>query len=162
MTEDVAEQHIPPVEPKRRRRILRSIALMVLVILLLLVSSLAVMMSTDKGSRFLLERALPSQKMIRYEYESGNLLTGIILKNIVVTLKTTDVTLDRADVSLGWRAILKKEVHLSHADVRNLKVSNHKPPSGKPFEFDPIKLPFVLRVDEGTVDHLEIKTLSQR
>ena len=162
MTEDVAEQHIPPVEPKRRRRILRSIALMVLVILLLLVSSLAVMMSTDKGSRFLLERALPSQKMIRYEYESGNLLTGIILKNIVVTLKTTDVTLDRADVSLGWRAILKKEVHLSHADVRNLKVSNHKPPSGKPFEFDPIKLPFVLRVDEGTVDHLEIKTLTSK
>ena len=53
--------------------------------------------------------------------------------------------------------IIRKEVHLSHADVRNLRIINKTPPSGKPFEFKPIKLPFVLRIDEGDVDHLEIK-----
>lgn len=157
MTE-VEQQLTPPVGPKQERRIIRSIALILLVILLLLVSSLIVMISTDKGSRFLLDRVLQSQKMIRYEYEGGNLLRGIILKNILVQLKAVDVSLDRADVSLGWRAILNKEIHLSHADVQNLKIINKKPPSGKPFAFSAIKLPFILRVDEATLDHLEIKT----
>jgi translocation and assembly module TamB len=46
--------------------------------------------------------------MIRYEYESGNLLSGIILKNVLVQLKAVDVS-DRADVSLGWRAVFKKK-----------------------------------------------------
>ena len=126
MTE-VEQQLTPPIGPKQERRIIRSIALILLIILLLLVSSLIVMISTDKGSRFLLDRVLQSQKMIRYEYEGGNLLRGIILKNILVQLKAVDVSLDRADVSLGWRAILNKEIHLSHADVQNLKIINKKP-----------------------------------
>ncbi|MBP6353315.1 MAG: hypothetical protein KA331_05865, partial [Acinetobacter sp.] len=146
----VEPQQTAPVEPKQKRRIVRTIVLLLLIMLLFLFSSVLLMMSTDKGSRFLLDRALQSQKVIRYQYESGNLLQGIILKNIVVQLKSTDVTLDRADVSLGWRAILNKELHLSHADVRNLRIVNKKPPSGKPFSFDAIKLPFVLRVDEAT------------
>ncbi|WAU74826.1 translocation/assembly module TamB domain-containing protein [Acinetobacter sp. TR11] len=161
MTE-VEPQLTPPVGPRSERRIMRSVALILSIILLLLVSSLIVMISTDKGSRFLLDRVLQSQKMIRYEYEGGNLLRGIILKNVLVQLKAVDVTLDRADVSLGWRAILNKEIHLSHADVRNLRVINKKPPSGKPFAFDAIKLPFVLRVDEATLDHLEIKTQTSK
>lgn len=161
MTE-VEQQLTPPTEPRQQRRILRNILLIVLIILLLLVSSLAVMMSTDKGSRFLLDRVLQSQKTIKYEYESGNLISGIILKNVLVRLEGIDVSLDRADVSLGWRAILKKEVHLSHADVRNLKILDKKPPSGKPFGFDPIKLPFVLRVDEASLDHLQLQTTTSK
>ena len=69
MTE-VEQQLTPPTEPRQQRRILRNILLIILIILLLLVSSLAVMMSTDKGSRFLLDRVLQSQKTIKYEYES--------------------------------------------------------------------------------------------
>ncbi|MFW1837148.1 translocation/assembly module TamB domain-containing protein [Acinetobacter gyllenbergii] len=161
MTE-VEQQLTPPTKPRPPRRIARNIVLIVLIILLLLVSSLLVMMSTDKGSRFLLDRVLQSQKTIKYEYESGNLLSGIILKNVLVRLEGIDVSLDRADVSLGWRAILKKEVHLSHADVRNLKILDKKPPSGKPFGFDPIKLPFVLRVDEAKLDHLQLQTTTSK
>ena len=160
MTE--AQQQLPPTRPRRQRRILRSIALIVLIILLLLVSSLMVMMSTDKGSHFLLDRVLQSQKVIKYEYEGGNLLSGIILKNVLLQVKAVDVSLDRVDVSLGWRALLDKELHLSHADVRNLRIVNKKPPSGKPFSFDAIKLPFVLRVDEATIDHLQIKTSTSK
>ncbi|WP_096911272.1 MULTISPECIES: translocation/assembly module TamB domain-containing protein [Acinetobacter] len=161
MTE-VEQQLTPPAEPRQQRRIFRNIALILLIILLLLVSSLLVMMSTDKGSRFLLDRVLQSQKIIKYQYESGNLLSGIILKNVLVELDAIEISLDRADVSLGWRAILKKEVHLSHADVRNLKIIDKKPPSGKPFGFDPIKLPFVLRVDDATLDHLEFQTTTSK
>ncbi|ENX15736.1 hypothetical protein F895_02282 [Acinetobacter sp. CIP 64.2] len=161
MTE-VEQQLTPPAEPRQQRRIFRNIALILLIILLLLVSSLLVMMSTDKGSRFLLDRVLQSQKIIKYQYESGNLLSGIILKNVLVELDAIEISLDRADVSLGWRAILKKEVHLSHADVRNLKIIDKKPPSGKPFGFYPIKLPFVLRIDDATLDHLEFQTTTSK
>lgn len=161
MTE-VEQQLTPPAGPRKNRHIVRNIVLIVLIILLLLVSSLVVMMSTDKGSRFLLDRVLQSQKIIKYEYEGGNLLSGIILKNILVQLQAVDVSLDRADVSLGWRAILSKEVHLSHADVRNLKIINKKPPSDEPFGFDPIKLPFVLRINEASLDHLEIQTATSK
>lgn len=155
---EVEQQLTPSNGPKKQRHTIRTIVLVLLMTLVVLISSLLVMMSTDKGSRFLLDRVLQSQKMIRYEYESGNLLSGIILKNVLVQLKAVDVSLDRADVSLGWRAVFKKEIHLSHADVQNLKVINKKPPSGKPFAFDAIKLPFVLRVDEANLDHLVIKT----
>jgi translocation and assembly module TamB len=51
--------------------------------------------------------------------------SGNYSKNIIVQLKEVDVTLDRADVGLGWRSLLlEKEVHLSHADVRNLRIIN--------------------------------------
>ncbi len=36
---------------------------------------------------FLLDRVLQAQQVIKYEYEGGNLLRGIILKNIIVQLK---------------------------------------------------------------------------
>lgn len=159
---EVEQQPTAPIGPKQKRHILRSILLIVLIIFLLFISSFLVMMSTDKGSRFLLDRVLKSQTIITYEYEGGNLLKGIILKNVLLKLSAVDVSLDRADVSLGWRAMLNKEIHLSHADVRNLKVINKKPPSDKPFAFDAIKLPFVLRIDEATLDHLQIKTATSK
>ena len=86
MTE-VEQQLTPPTKPRPPRRIARNVVLIVLIILLLLVSSLLVMMSTDKGSRFLLDRVLQSQKVIKYEYEGGNLLSGIILKNVLLQVK---------------------------------------------------------------------------
>ncbi|MGE8540581.1 MAG: translocation/assembly module TamB domain-containing protein, partial [Acinetobacter sp.] len=144
----------------KQRRILRSVLFSLLFMVLLLVAALAVMFSTDKGSKFLLDRVLERQKIIHYEYEGGNLLKGIILRNVLVSLKPVDVKIDRADVTLGWRAILNKEIHLNSADVRNLQIITKTPPSDEPFKFSEIRLPFVLRVDTADVDHLLIKTHS--
>ncbi len=90
-----------PVEqtlPKRSVRILRSVILTFVFVLIFLVAALAVMFSTDKGSKFLLDRVLERQQIIQYEYEGGNLWRGITLKNVVVSLKPVDVKIDRADV----------------------------------------------------------------
>lgn len=144
--------------PKRRRRVLRSILLTLLFLLILFFAALAVMFSTDKGSKFLLDRVLSAQKMISYEYEGGNLLKGIILKNVLVNLKPVDVKVDHADISLGWRAIISKEVHLSHADVKNLRIILKNPPSDEPFQFNDIALPFVLRVNQLDFDYMLIQT----
>lgn len=146
----------------KKRNILRNILMSLLLVIILLIAALAVMFSTDKGSKFLLDRVASSQKIIDYQYESGNLLQGIILKNVLVTLTAVDVKIDRADVSLGWRAILDKEIHLSHADVNNLRIISKTPPSDEPFKFSEIKLPFVLRLDEANVDHMQLQTASSK
>ena len=150
----------PEMTPKQKRSMLRRSLVWIGVLLLILVGTLTLMFSTDKGSRFLLDRVLSKQSIIQYQYESGNLLKGIILKNIIVSLKPVDIKIDRADVSLGWRAIVNKEIHLSHGDVNNLRIIMKSPPSDEPFKFTPIKLPFVLRIDDATVDHLQIATSS--
>ncbi|MCT8088348.1 translocation/assembly module TamB domain-containing protein [Acinetobacter sp. C_4_1] len=157
---EVEQQPETETPRPKKRRILRSVLFTLLIVFVLLIASFAVMFSTDKGSKFLLNRVLERQQIIHYEYEGGNLLSGIILKNILVTLKPVDVKIDRADVTLGWRAILKKEIHLNRADVRNLQIISKHPPSDKPFKFNEIRLPFVLRLDTADVDHLLIKTAS--
>ncbi len=144
----------------KQRRILRSILFSVLFSVVFLLAALAVMFSTDKGSKFLLDQVLQRQQIIHYEYEGGNLWRGIILKNVLVTLASVDVKIDRADVTLGWRAILDKEIHLNEADVRNLRIVTKTPPSDEPFKFNTIKLPFILRVDHLDLDHLAIQTHS--
>jgi len=144
----------------KKRRILRSILLSVLFSILFLLAALAIMFSTDRGSKFLLDQVLQRQQIIHYEYEGGNLWRGIIVRNVLVTLKSVDVKIDRADVILGWRAILKREIHLNNADMRNMQVISKNPPSDKPFSYNDIRLPFVLRVDHLDLDHLLIKTHS--
>lgn len=129
---DVQKDHQSPAPLPKKRNILRNILLSVGVLIVFIAAALAVMFSTDKGSEFLLDRVLARQQIIHYEYESGNLLQGIILKNLSVTLKAVDVKVDRADVSLGWRAILDKEIHLSHADINNLRVISKSAPSNEP------------------------------
>jgi translocation and assembly module TamB len=155
---DQPKQELTP----KKRSLLRNILMSLLLVIILLIAALAVMFSTDKGSKFLLDRVAASQKIIGYQYESGNLLQGIILKNVLVTLSAVDVKIDRADISLGWRAILDKEIHLSHADVNNLRIISKTPPSDEPFKFSEIKLPFVLRLDKADVDHLQFQTSSSK
>lgn len=78
----------------KKRRILRSILLSVLFSILFLLAALAIMFSTDRGSKFLLDQVLQRQQIIHYEYEGGNLWRGIIVRNVLVTLKSVDVKID--------------------------------------------------------------------
>ena len=64
-----------------------------MIVILLLASALGIMFSTDRGSKFLLDRVLERQTFIVYEYEGGNLLRGITLRNILVKVKQVDVKL---------------------------------------------------------------------
>ncbi|OTG88309.1 hypothetical protein B9T31_01980 [Acinetobacter sp. ANC 4558] len=155
---DVQQQSEAPAPLPPKRKLFKSIVLSLLFVLIFIVAALAVMFSTDKGSKFLLDSVLERQHIIKYEYEKGNLLQGIALKNILVTLESVDVKIDRAEISLGWRAVLNKEIHLRYADVQRLKVIMKGPPSHEPFKFNEIKLPFVLRLNRADVDHLQIQT----
>jgi translocation and assembly module TamB len=155
---EVEQQPPVPEEPQRKRGVLRNILWTVLLLLISLGVVLGYMFSTDRGSKFLLDRVLERQQIIRYEYEGGNLLKGIALKNVWVALESVDVKIQHANITLGWRAILNKEIHLSQADVSNLSIRLKGESSDEPFQYPDIKLPFVLRVDHADVDHLEIVT----
>ena len=150
-----SEPPLPNPTPKQRR-VLRSIVLVLLMLLLLLISALVVMVSTNKGSQFLLDRVLSQQKMMEYQYGKGNLLSGITLNKLHIKLKKMEIKADSAEVELGWRALLTREVHLNRADLTNLQIINKGPPSNKPFGFSPIKLPIVLRINQANLDHLSI------
>lgn len=159
MTMVEVEQQTPqaPQQPPKKRSILRGILYSFIFILVCLLATITVMVSTDKGSKFLLDRVLSKQSLIQYQYESGNIVQGIILKNIRIGLTDLEVKVGRADVSLGWRAILLGEVHLRRANIENLYIINSAPPSDEPFKFSPIKLPFVLRVDQANLSKLVIQ-----
>lgn len=124
---------------------------------LALLAALAVMFSTDQGSKFLLDRVLSTQKMLSYEYGGGSFLRGLTLNHVDVNLDGLEVKAKSANVVLGWRAIVNKEVHFYKANIEHLEIINKKPPSDKPFEFSDIRLPVTLRFNHANVDLLEIK-----
>lgn len=160
MADNEQQKEDPKIEQptqKKKRLLLKGLLWGLLSILVCLFVAIGVMVSTDKGSRFLLDRVLSQQSMIQYKYQSGNIVQGIILNDLIISLKDLEIKTDRADVALGWRAILAKEIHLRRANVSNLQVINHAPPSHEPFKFADIRLPFVLRVDQADLDHLSIQ-----
>ncbi|WP_343597319.1 translocation/assembly module TamB domain-containing protein [Acinetobacter sp.] len=143
-------------------RIIKNVLWLLLFLLVLLIGAIAVMFSTDRGSQFLLDRVLKNQKMIQYQYERGNFLNGLILANLNINLDPIEVKVKRADVVIGWRAIVQKELHFSRADIEKLEIIDKKPSSNEAFKFNRIKLPFVLRLEKATVDQLTIKTTTAK
>lgn len=146
------------MKTQKKGKLWKRLVLGIVLFVLLLIGACLAMFSTDRGSKFLLDRVLASQTMMRYEYEGGSLLRGLVLRNIDINLDSLEVKIKRADVVLGWRAIVNKEVHLHHADIQDLEIINKKPPTNTPFEFSDIKMPVALRLDDAKLNKLTLKT----
>lgn len=161
----MTEQHQPEQQStellandqkKSNWRYLRWFVYTLIFLLVLLVVGIFALASSDKGSRWLLEFAMDRQKMIQYQYRGGNLVEGIDVGQVVVKVKDTEVKVDQAEIRLGWRAIVNKEVHLMSAQAGEVQVINHAPPKDEDFKFSELKLPFVLRLDDAKVSKLSI------
>lgn len=154
----------PPQDqpPKPTRHWWRWLLALLLAAIVSLVLLLGWLMSTNSGSRLLLNWVMARQALITYQYQDGNLLRGLSLTNIHVKVKKTEVLIDRAKVRLGWRAFLQREIHLMTADFGSIEVISHAPPSDEPFKFNELKLPFVLRIDEGQAQALRIRSAKSR
>lgn len=137
---------------------LKRIFISLLLIFVVLLAALAIMFSTERGSKFLLDRVLSHQSMLKYQYERGSFLDGLILNNVDVNLDALEIKIKRADLVIGWRAVLEQEVHFSRANIQELQIIDKKPPSNKPFEFSDINMPVTLRLDQANLDVLRIKT----
>lgn len=141
-----------------KRSWLKRVLFSILGIFIILLIALTLMFSTDRGSKFLLDRVLENQTMMSYQYEKGSILNGLILNHLDINLDGLQIKIKRADVVIGWRAILQKEVHFSRAEIQQLEIINKKPPSNTPFEFSPIQMPIMLRLDLANIDVLRLVT----
>lgn len=141
-----------------QRHWLKKIIWSVIVLILMTLVALAVMFSTERGSRFLLDRVLKHQSMVTYDYEGGSFLSGLKLKNLDLHLTDLDVKMQNVNVVIGWRAILDKELHFYKANIQKLEIINNKPASNAPFDFSVINMPLALRLDHAGIDQLILKT----
>ncbi|MEC7120610.1 MAG: hypothetical protein VXW65_12015, partial [Pseudomonadota bacterium] len=128
-------------------------------LLLLLLSTLLYVAGTDEGTRRLLSWMGGQQQLIQYRYASGNIRQGVVLDDIRVVLPKQRIEIDQASVQIGWRAIVQREIHLRRASLQGLRIIQTVPSEKKPFEFKPIRLPFVLRLDRAFVHDLTIHNL---
>lgn len=157
MTEQSTEIMPEPPQQPRRRHYVRWILLSVLGLLLTLIVAVGLFANSDRGSRWLLDFVMSRQQMVHYKYESGNLVRGLILTDIVVKVKDVEVQIDRADLHLGWRAVVQRQLHFMNAEIGTVHVINHAPPNDEPFKFSELKLPFVLRLDDASLQKLVIQ-----
>ena len=156
------QQPVPQPTRTTKRFWLKLIMWTILGLLLLIFAILAVIFSSDRGSQWALEQVLKRQHLIEYRYEAGNLKDGLILKDVAVKLKPVHVLVDHADVSLGWRSIFDREIHLSKSNFKTIQIITQNPPSDEPFKFNQIRLPFDLRLDAANAEHLVIQTYTSK
>ncbi|HEY4712958.1 MAG TPA: hypothetical protein VIH30_01760, partial [Aquirhabdus sp.] len=158
MTEPI-EVAITPNPPKRQARLwVRLLSLSLGLMVLLFVGFLA-LAGSDSGTRWLLNRVEAQQKVVTYDYVSGNLQNGVILNHVKVGLETVDITAKRINLRVGWRSIVQGRIHLTHTMIDDLVVFTKTAPSGKPYRYPRIRLPFVLYVTNSTVNGLTISQM---
>lgn len=159
MTEPI-KPTVTPSQPKRQPQLwVNFLSILIGLIALCFVGFLA-LAGSDSGTRWLLNRVEAQQKLLTYDYVSGNLQKGVILDHVKLGLEKVDITAKRINVRIGWRSIVQGRIHLTHTTIDNLVVFTKTAPSGKPYRYPPVRLPFVLYVTNSTVNGLTISQMT--
>ena len=64
------------------------------------------------------------------------------------------ITINRAYVQLGWRALFARQVHLVNPKIDKVYVTNTKPSTGEPFDYATISLPVTLKLENAKVNEI--------
>ncbi len=137
----------------------RSIShVLVAVLLLLFVVWLALVLLAHSatGSRWLLEKAVQLQKLVKYEVVSGDLINGIQLKNFRFTGKTFYLQANRLQLNITWAALLAKELRVNTLYGQGVTLDLHAPPTNKPTQLKYINLPLHIVLDDGVLTDAKI------
>lgn len=131
------------------------LAVWVVAILLAIVVAIYYAVGTPWGTS-LLVNAIVQQTGISLKYGEGNLRDGLWIYDLKIPSKPpksyVEVTVDKAYVKVGWRAVLAKEVHLREATIGNMVITYKKPPNNEPFNYRRIALPVNLILDHATAN----------
>ncbi len=119
--------------------------------------ALLALLGSDSGTKWVLNEVATQQKLVTFDYVQGNFQDGIIVENFKVGLESTDILAKKIHVRMGWRSILRGQVHLVRTTVDDLVIDIKTPPTGKPFKYSPIQMPIGLRINNGIVNGLTIK-----
>lgn len=140
------------------------LAIAVLILLAVILAGLYIASGTEAGTRYLINSVV-QQTGISLKYGKGNLRDGVWIYDLHIPQNPPknqiEVTMDKAYVKMGWRAILYKEVHLREATIGNLTIYNHKPSTGQPFSYDRIALPVNLRLDHATAENIRYQQVAR-
>lgn len=128
-------------------------------VVLLCVFALAYwLISSDKGSQYLLSSIEKINPKASFDYKAGNFLEGIQFRNVTVPIdKNNTLYLDKADIKLGWKSLIyDNNIHLRDLSVNEIKFVDTNAPTGKPFSYKPINLPVSLVLDNVRVKRFSL------
>lgn len=130
------------------------IAIIIFSLIFMTIIGIYYAVGTSWGTQRLLQ-AIVQKAGINLNVGYGNLRDGLWIYDLTIPeTNHTTVTVDKAFVKIGWRALFNKEVHLRETNINDVIISYHKPPSKteQPFDYPTIALPFDLRLDKVTAN----------
>jgi autotransporter translocation and assembly factor TamB len=125
----------------------------VLVLLFSLWLTLVLLAASASGSRWLLEKVVQSQKLVRFDVVSGSLRDGVFLKNFRFTGKIFYLNAETLDLKLTWTSLLRGEVFVDRLRGDKVSLVFIGPPNPKPTKLKYLNLPFRLILADGELTH---------
>ena len=128
----------------------------VLLLLFVVWLTLVLLAHSATGSRWLLEKVVQWQKLVKYEVADGDLINGIQLKNFRFTGKTFYLQANRLQLNITWAALLAKELRVNSLYGQEVSLVLHAPPTNKPTKLKYINLPLRVVLDDGLLTDAKI------
>ncbi len=128
------------------RLLITAIVAVVLLLLLLFYAA-----GTEKGTQLIIEK-IALETGTKLKYSEGTIRDGLWVSDVEIAQgEDITVTVNRAYVQLGWRAIFARQVHLVNPQIDTVEVTNRVPSTGEPFGYPTIKLPVDLQLDNADI-----------
>ena len=138
------------------------LALLSTLVITVLMGTLAVLAiaGTPQGSRWVLRNLseLVGEKLALTGVQ-GTLLTGITLARLELQIERITVVAERAEIALGWPALLSRRVSFTTLRAQTLEIRvAPRPPDEPETPVQPLLLPVVLQVASLEVERLLVRT----
>lgn len=113
-----------------RQGFITKIVMVLTVILIAVLLGAYYAVGTPWGTRLLIN-AIVQETGISLKYGKGNLRDGIWVYDLKIPSKPpknyVEVTVDKAYVKIGWRALINKQVHLREANINRMVITYKNP-----------------------------------
>lgn len=145
-----------PPNPPKPQWLIYLIRLIVgaIIAALLLLAVLFAMTNSESGSKFLIEK-IALETGTKLKYSEGSIRHGVWVQDVkIAQSEDITITINRAYVQLGWRALFARQVHLVNPKIDKVYVTNTKPSTGEPFDYATINLPVTLKLENAKVNEI--------
>lgn len=132
--------------------------LLVAVLLLLFVVWLALvsLAHSATGSRWLLEKLVQQQKLIKFQVVSGDLIDGIQLKNFRFTGKTFYLDAKQLTLDIVWIGLFRKELLVEELHGQGVQLVLHGQANPNRTKLKHLNIPFKIILNEGVLTDAQI------
>lgn len=128
----------------------------VLVLVFVIWAALCLAAGSPEGTRWLLEKIVALQPLIRFQVEGGTLRDGLQLRNFTVTTKKFHIDADRVTLKLTWASLLRGELYVDSLRGENARLVFTGPPNPNPVKLKHLRLPFRLILADGALERVAV------